>query len=67
MTLREFLARRLAARKMGLTEDTCGVQLPDERWIQAVSEVEFILEAIQQYELTEIVRQYHESAGDDDE
>ncbi len=59
MRLVEFLARCLAARKMGLIKDTRGVQLPDEFWMQALPDAEFVLEAIRQYELAEIVRSYH--------
>jgi hypothetical protein len=61
MTLVEFLARCLAARKMSLIKDKRGVRLPDELWMQAIPEAEFVLETIHQYELHEIIRQFHES------
>jgi hypothetical protein len=65
MTLVEFLARCLAARKMSSIKDMRGVQLPDELWMQAIPEAEFVLETIHQYELYEIVRRFHE--GEEDE
>lgn len=60
MTLSEFLARCLAARKMGLIKDKRGIRLPDELWMQAIPEAEFVLETIRQYELFAIVQQFHE-------
>jgi hypothetical protein len=65
MTLYEFLARCLAARKMGLIKDKRGIQLPDEIWMQAIPEAEFIIGAIKQYELLEIVQRFHEDEGDE--
>jgi hypothetical protein len=65
VTLAEFLARCLAARKMGLIKDERGIQLPDELWMQAIPEAEFVLEAIKQYELHEIVRRFHEGREDE--
>ena len=65
MNLVEFLARCIAARKMRLIKDTRGIQLPDELWMQALPDAEFVLEAIKQYELYELVRQYHESDEDE--
>ena len=37
MKLDEFLARVLAARKMGLVEDVYGMKLPEELWRQTMS------------------------------
>ena len=45
---------------MHLIKDKRGIQLPDEVWMQALPDAEFVLETIKQYELHEIVRQYHE-------
>ena len=61
MRLDEFLARRLAARKMRLIKDRHGSRLSDELWLKAMPEAEFIIEAMQNYELLEIVRRHYEA------
>jgi len=65
MKLVEFLARCLAARKMKLIKDPHGVQLPDELWMQAMSEAEFVLGAIEAFDLQEVVQRYHEAEDDE--
>jgi hypothetical protein len=57
----EFVAHCLAARKMALVKDRNGARLPEELWMQCVPEVEFVLEALRQWEIHEVVRRYHES------
>jgi hypothetical protein len=66
MRLVEFLARCLAARKMKLIKDPYGVQLPDELWIQAMPEAEFVLGAIQAFDFQEVVQRYHEADEESD-
>jgi hypothetical protein len=66
MRLVEFLARCLAARKMKLIKDPYGVRLPDELWIQAMPEAEFVLGAIQAFDLQEVVQRYHEADEESD-
>ena len=59
MRLNEFLARALAARKMGLTNDTYGMKLPEELWRQAKPDAEFLVTALIFFDQIEIVRSYH--------
>jgi len=66
MKLVEFLARCLAARKMKLIQDPHGQRLPDELWIQALPEAEFVVGAIQAFELLEVVQRYHEAEDDEE-
>ena len=61
MRLNEFLARVLAARKMGLTKDMYGMRLPDELWRQAELDAEFLVGALMFFDQIEIVRSYHEA------
>lgn len=61
MRLNEFLARALAARKMGLTEDVYGMKLPDELWRRAVLDAEFLVGALMFFDQIDIVRSYHET------
>ena len=60
-TLDEFLARVLAARKMGLTKDTYGMRLPEELWRQTKPDAEFLVTALMFFDQIEIVRHYHEA------
>lgn len=66
MTFEEFLARHLAARKMGLTNDTHGMQLPDELWRQALPDAEFVCDVIASFDLYRVVNQFHEEAEEDE-
>jgi hypothetical protein len=61
MNLLEFLARCLAARKMGLIEDKRGGRLPEALWRQALPEAEFIVETIAQFEVYQAVWNYYEA------
>lgn len=64
MTRTEFLARCWAARKMGLLMDKRGILLPEDLWTQALPDVEFLLEALNQWELFELSRQFHDEVED---
>ena len=59
MKLDEFLARVLAARKMGLIKDTYGMKLPDYLWRQALPDAEFLVTALMFFDQVDIVRRYH--------
>lgn len=61
MRLDEFLARVLAARKMGLVNDTYGMRLPEEFWRQCVPDAEFLVGALMFFDQIDIVRHYHEA------
>lgn len=61
MKLDEFLARALAARMLGLTEDVYGMKLPEEFWRQAAPDAEFLVTALIFFDQIEIVRHYHEA------
>ena len=61
MRLDEFLARVLAARMLGLTEDTYGMKLPEEFWRQAMPDAEFLVGALMFFDQIEIVRHYYET------
>lgn len=61
MRLDEFLARVLAARKMGLTNDTYGMKLPEELWRQAMPDAEFLVGALMFFDQIDVVRHYHEA------
>jgi hypothetical protein len=65
MSLEEFLARMLAARKMGLIKDPQGILLPDDLWRQALPDAEFIVGALHAYELRKTVRRYHYAEDDE--
>ena len=65
MRLDEFLARVLAARKMGLTEDVYGMKLPDALWRQAALDAEFLVTALMFFDQIDIVRSYHEAEEDE--
>ena len=58
-SLVEFLARALAARKMGLVKDPQGILLPEDLWTQCLPEAEFIIGAIEAYELRKMVLSFH--------
>ena len=60
MRLDEFLARALAARKMGLVDDVYGMKLPDYLWRQALPDAEFLVGALIFFDQIEIVRSYHD-------
>jgi hypothetical protein len=60
MSLEEFLARALAARKMKLITDPQGILLPEDLWRQALPEAEFIVGAIKAYELRKTVLSFYE-------
>ena len=60
MKLDEFLARVLAARKMGLTKDPYGMKLPDELWQQAKPDADHLVIALMFFDQIDIVRRYHD-------
>ena len=59
MRLDEFLARVLAARKMGLTKDPYGMKLPEELWRQAKADADHLVAALMFFDQIDIVRRYH--------
>jgi hypothetical protein len=61
MRLNEFLARCMAARKMGLAEDVYGMKLPEELWRRAVLDAEFLVGALMFFDQVDIVHRYHEA------
>ena len=61
MRLDEFLARVLAARMLGLTEDVYGMKLPEEFWRQAMPDAEFLVGALMFFDQIDIVHHYHEA------
>ena len=61
MRLDEFLARVLAARKMGLTKDPYGMKLPAELWLQAKSDADHLVTALMFFDQIDIVSRHHEA------
>ena len=61
MRLDEFLARCLAARKMGLIKDPNGMRLPDDLWRQALPDAEFIVGALMAFDLQQTVSRFYEA------
>jgi hypothetical protein len=61
MTEAEKAARRLAAKKMGLTKDPEGLKLPDDLWQQMAEKLDFLAVLI----ATEIIRQNPADSIDD--
>jgi hypothetical protein len=59
MRLNEFLARCLAARKMKLVKDPHGMKLPEELWIQALPEAEFIVGALIAFDLHQTIVEFY--------
>lgn len=59
MSLQEYLARVLTARKMKLIHDPNGVQLPDHLWQRRLSDAKFIVGAIETYHLYRITHNFH--------
>ena len=59
MRLDEFLARALAARKMGLVDDVYGMKLPDDLWWQMKPDADHLIAALTFFDLFDIVRHYH--------
>ena len=55
MRLDEFLARCLAARKMGLIKDPHGIRIPEELWRQAMPDAEFLVGALMAFDLMQTV------------
>jgi hypothetical protein len=66
MTLKEFLARVLAARKTGLIKDPQGKRLPEELWRKCLPDAEFIIGAIMAFDMQKMVERFH-MADDDGE
>jgi hypothetical protein len=66
MRLDEFLARCMAARKMGLIEDKYGARIPEDLWRQAMPDAEFIVGALFAFDLHQTVCQFY-TAGDEGE
>jgi hypothetical protein len=66
MSLEEFLARVLTARKMKMTADPQGVLLPDDLWRRRLPEAQFIVGALHAYELRKAVLSFHMAADEDD-
>jgi hypothetical protein len=66
MTLEEFLARMLAARKMRLIKDPQGKRLPEELWRKCLPDAEFIIGAIMAFDMQKMVERFH-MVGDDGE
>jgi hypothetical protein len=64
MSLEEFLARAIAARKMHLLADPNGTLLPEDLWRQALPEAQFLIGAIDAYALRKEVLAYYQ---DEDE
>ena len=60
MRLDEFLARCLAARKMGLVDDVYGMKLPDDLWWQMKPDADHLIAALMFFDQVDIVRRYHE-------
>jgi hypothetical protein len=59
--LSEFLARCLAARKLGLIKDPNGRRLPEELWRQAMPEAEFIVDALIAFDLHQTVCEFYQA------
>jgi hypothetical protein len=67
MSLEEFLARALAARKMGLIADPQGILLPEDLWSQCLPDAEFIIGALHAYELRKVVLTYYENENENED
>ena len=61
MRLDEFLARVLAARKMGLINDPHGMRLPFDLWRQALPDAEFIIGALMAFDHRQTVARFYEA------
>ena len=61
MRLDEFLARVLAARKMGLAKDPYGMKLPDDLWRQTKPDADWLVTALIFFDQIDIVRRHHEA------
>ena len=61
MKLDEFLARCMAARMLGLTEDVHGMKLPEEFWRQAMPDAEFIIGALMAFDHRQTVARFYEA------
>ena len=66
MRLDEFLARCLAARKLGFIEDKYGARIPEALWRPCMPDAEFIVGALFAFDLHQTVRQFY-SADDEAE
>jgi hypothetical protein len=64
MSLEEFLARAIAARKMHLFKDPNGTLLPEDLWRQSLPDAQFIIGAIDAYELRKEVIAFYEDEGE---
>lgn len=65
MRLDEFLARALAARKMGLIKDRYGSKLPDELWRQCQADALFLVDALITFDHRQIVSRFYEADEED--
>lgn len=65
MSLEEFVARALAAKKLGLEKDVYGTKLPEDIWGQALWEAQFVIHLIHEFELRKIVEGYYKEDGDE--
>ena len=61
MRLDEFLARCLAARKMGLIKDPNGMRLPDDLWRPELPDAEFIIGALMAFDHRQTVARFYEA------
>ena len=61
MRLDEFLARCLAARKMGLIKDPHGTRIPEELWRQTMPDAEFITGALMAFDHRQTVARFYEA------
>ena len=59
MKLDEFLARCLAAHKMGLIKDPHGMELPEDLWRQAMPDAEFIVGALVAFDLHQTIIEFY--------
>jgi hypothetical protein len=64
MSLEEFLARALAARKMHLLADPHGTLVPEDLWRLCLPEAQFLIGAIKAYDLRKEVLAFYQ---DEDE
>jgi hypothetical protein len=62
--LDEFLARRLAARKMRLTQDPHGQRLPEDLWRQAMPDAEFIVGSLIAFDFHQTVVEFYTEQED---
>ena len=67
MRLDEFLARCLAARKMGLIQDPHGMRLPFDLWRQCLPDAEFIVGALVAFDLHQTVHEFYAAADEGSE